>query len=117
MTAQCFVIVLIILAIAVCFVRAKRKRWAMSALPFAVVPAVNAIAERVFDMLGYHYSPFAATIWILAALVASCIWIGICTVFVFNRKGYRVWYVLIGVVYNLLLAIILLLHFYSLAAV
>lgn len=116
MTAQCLVIVLIILATAICFYRAKRKRWAVATLPFAVVPAVNAIAERVFEALGYHYNMLAATIWIAVALVASCIWIGICTIFVFNRKGYRVWYVLIGVGFNLILAIILLLHFNALAA-
>ncbi len=111
MTGQCLVIVVIILAIAFYFYRAKRKRWALATLPLMLLPAVNAAAAQLCILMKIQYDFLAAVLWILISAVAASIWIGMCTLFVFNRKGYRVWYISIGVGFTVILAAILLMHY------
>ncbi len=85
--------------------RAKRKRWAVAALPLILLPAVNSVAKPLcVFVLGIDFT-FVIAVWtILVAVMASCIWIGFLTAIYLNKKKSRVAYMLSCTAFNIILA-------------
>ena len=117
MAAECLVIALIVLAIFVCFFKTKRRKWAYSTLPLLVLPLANGIMSYFFKIvLKSEITLYCAFITVIVALIVACIWIGICSMTMITGKRTRIPYLGVMILFNLLLAIILITHYYNLAA-
>lgn len=117
MAAECMVIALIIIAIFLCFFKTKRKKWAYSTLPLMVLPLANGVLSLFFTIvLKTEVTLYCAFITIIVSMIAACIWIGICSMTMITGRRTRIPYLGVTILFNLLLAIILLNHYYNLAA-
>lgn len=113
MAGECFVITIIMLAIVLMFVRAKRKRWAVAAAPMCILPAINSIVSYVCTkFLHISIDLNFALIIIIIGIMISCIWVGICAMLIAGKKS-RVTYISVGFLFNILLGLILVNHYMS----
>lgn len=115
MASQCLVIAAIILVIAFGFMRSKRSKWAISTLPLAVLPFINGVFEKIYGLVAdFPFGFMAAAVEILVSVIASCIGVGVCSIILINGKKNRIPYISVSVLFNLILAVILMNHYYTL---
>lgn len=112
MATQCLVITIIILAIAFSFYKIKRKDWAASTFPFILIPLANMTVSYIYRfILKVDYDFFVMLIVIISAVLLSGIWVFACIKkFIIVRK-YKISYLIISSVFNVVLSLILLNHY------
>ena len=114
MAGECAVITVLLLFAAFALIRAKRRKWAIATLPLAVMPFVNVMAKVISeDILGIGYTFVVALIVIAIATVISCTWIGFLTATLLQKRKYRGAYLAGCIAFNVILAAILLLDYYT----
>lgn len=114
MAAQCLVIALMILMIAFGFMRAKRVKWAVATLPLVVLPLVNGVFEKVLELVnGGAFNFMTAMAEIVISVVISCIGIGVCSALLLKGKKTTIPYISVSFLFTLVLALILINHYYT----
>ena len=114
MAGECLVIALIIGILSIVFFRAKRKNWALAAMPLGIVPLISGVvlysAEHFFKI---EYTFVLPMTLIVFSLVVSCIWIGIASAILIKTKKMRVYYLVVSVAFVLVLSIIMLIRYFT----
>ncbi len=111
MVIECISIILIIFLLIFAFLRARRKKYAISMIPLMILPGLHLISypisyylHRTFDIAEKQTQNVITVI----ALIISCIALGIMSSS-FNIKKNRIAYIVICGIYTLILALILIL--------
>lgn len=109
MIIECIAITGIILAISVIFLRARKRTYALSTLPLAIVPVIN-IVEGVLARLVMHISSLdRLTTFVFINIVAaavSCLFVGVMTM-KFRMKRTKAAYMVLTLLFNIILVMIL----------
>lgn len=107
MAIECAVIIAILAAMVIMFIRSKNKQWAFATIPLALVPLTECFIEIVLNrLLRIDVSIFGFTLALMISAAIACAWSG----FVsngFKSKKNSVSYLIIADVFNIMLAIIL----------
>ncbi len=112
MTGQCAVITLIFVLMTISFFRARRTKWAWLTIPLAVLPfSAAAAAQIAVFFTGRKLELMPACCVILAAVIVSCIWTGVCSTKMLKRRRVQISYIAISAVFNIVLGIILINHY------
>ncbi len=111
MVIECISILIIISALVLAFLRAHRKKYAFSIIPLIILPAMNLISYPLSAYLSYAFGILeeqTRNSIIVAALVVSCIALGMMSSN-FSIKKNRHAYIIICGVYTLILSLIFIL--------
>lgn len=106
MTVQCVVIMIILLAISIVFLRAKRYKWALSTFPLMIVPLANVAISQASKIFNYQYTDMVHLWTNLIAVLLSSAWV-VLMAFFFERKSQKFSYLIIALAFNIILALIL----------
>lgn len=105
---ECFAIIVLILAIFFVYMRAGKKKLALSVIPLMSVPAAHIIASL---LLGFVPADYNAVVYVLVdmlGLICAAIFAGICSS-TYRKKG-RIVYLVISGVFDFVLACILVIN-------
>lgn len=113
MAGECAVITVLLLFAAFALIRAKRRKWAIATLPLAIIPFVNVMAKLFTEtVMGRDYTFVISLVVIMTSMVISCTWIGFLTATLLQKRKLRTSYLLGSVVFNIILAVVLLVDYY-----
>ncbi len=109
MLIECTAIFLLISAVAMMYVRAKKKDHALATIPLLILPAANILAYTVSDNLSHilpmdEFTAYTA-INIVAVVVSSCL-VGVMS-YKFSKKSTKTVYAAMSLIFNIALAAIL----------
>ncbi len=111
MIVQCAVIILLLLVMTFIFVRAKRKDWALSVLPLIMVPAGNIFVHFLFRfIIKQPLNIEAVSVANVIAVLVSGVWVGIMSNN-YETKSKKLPYICVSMLFNILLAWILISNF------
>ncbi len=109
MLIECTAIVLLISMVALMYVRAKKKNYALATVPLIILPLVNILAyaasEKISHILPMDKFTVYAALNIVAVVVSSCL-VGIMS-YKFSKKATKTAYVVMSLIFNITLAAIL----------
>lgn len=116
MLIECAAIFLLILVVAIMYVRAKKKDYAMATVPLLVLPAVNMLDYAVSGKLSFVLPMDEFTVYtainIIAVIVSSFL-VGVMSA-KFKRKATKAAYVSMSLIFNIILAAILIYNMFKL---
>ena len=114
MIVECLVIFAIIFAILIIFLRTNKEH-AFETVPLLILPGTNILANFFSDVISRFlpFDPFiiCAVLNIIAVIVSSLL-VGICSL-KFKTKSNKITYASMCIIFNIVLASILIVNLYS----
>lgn len=109
MLIECTAIFLIISAVSLMYVRAKKKNYALATVPLLILPLANILAftasGKLAGILPMDKFTVYAAINIIAVIASSCL-VGVMS-YKFPKKSTKTAYVIMSLIFNIILAAIL----------
>ncbi|MDE7303567.1 MAG: hypothetical protein K2N60_09665 [Oscillospiraceae bacterium] len=109
MLIECTAIFLLITAVSLMYVRAKKKNYALATVPLLILPLANILAYaasgKLSNILPMDKFTVYAAINIIAVVISSCL-VGVMS-YKFPKKSTRTAYVIMSLIFNIILAAIL----------
>lgn len=113
MAIECGVIAALFILISVIFIRRKQKEWALATLPLVLVPVTDFVMELlVVKVMKVEIDPYGGALALLIAVAVSAAWMGAALHGLKSRKT-GITYIVIGNMFNVMLAAILLNYTFS----
>jgi len=111
MVIECLAIFGIIFAISIIFLRSKRKDYAATTLPLLILPSANILISIFSGSIAkLPFGQLTTIMFInIAAALISCVIVGVASL-KFSKKHTGITYIVICILFNVLLATILLHH-------
>ncbi len=115
MWLECSAIFCLIFVVAMMYIRSDKKDYAFATIPLLVLPAINVLAYlssgKLSLMLPMDKFTVYAALNIIAVIISSCL-VGIMSV-KFRKKSNRVAYVVMSLIFNIILAAILIYNMFQ----
>ncbi len=115
MLFECAAIFSLIFVVVIMYVRSHKKDYALATIPLLVLPLVNVLAYlssgKLSSMLPMDKFTVYAAINIIAVIVSSCL-VGIMSG-KFKRKPTRIAYIVMSLIFNIILAAILIYNMFQ----
>lgn len=116
MLVECAAIFCLIFVVAITYIRDHRKDYAFATIPLLILPMVNIIAylssEKISSWLPMDKFTTYSAINIVAVIVSSCL-VGIMSV-KFRKRATRSAYIAMSLIFNIVLAAILIYNMFDL---
>lgn len=115
MFVECLTIFGLIFVVVVMYIRAKKKDYALATVPLLVLPAANILAyafsEGISDLLSIDRFIAYSAINIVAVVISSCL-VGLMSG-KFGKKSVRGAYITMSLIFNIVLAAILIYNMFE----
>lgn len=115
MLVECLTIFGLILAVVVVYLHAGKKDYAFATIPLLILPAANVLSYMLSGRISDHIPMDMFTVYtainVFAVVVSSCL-VGIMSG-KFSKKSTRAAYITMSLVFNVLLAAILVYNMYE----
>lgn len=115
MVVECLTIFGLIFVVVIMYIRAKKKHYALATVPLLILPAANVLAYAfsggISEVLSIDRFIAYSAINVVAAVVSSCL-VGLMSG-KFSRKAVRGAYIAMSLIFNIVLAAILIYNMFE----
>ena len=115
MLVECTAIFCLIFVVVIMYIRSHRKDYALATVPLLVLPLINILAYlssgKLSALLPMDKFTVYAVLNIVAVIVSSCL-VGVMSV-KFKRRSTRIAYIIMSLIFNILLAAILIYNMFQ----